>query len=49
MCSIQAYDRYQPTAENHKSSDGGRPLTFIKQNTLVSLRLTLNFIDNWIQ
>ena len=50
MCSIEAHDRMHPTEYCDASSGGGRPLPYeLKKYVLLSLGLTLNFADSWLQ
>ena len=49
MCSIEAHEREHPTV-NDDSSGGVILLVFnSKKYVLVSLGLTLNFIESWIK
>ena len=50
ICSIEAYDRKHPTVNYDASSGGVR--SFIPdsiEDALVSLEVTLDFVDSWLQ
>ena len=50
MCSVEAYDIMHSTWNYGASSGGGRPLPDESTtDVLVSLGITLNFIDSWLQ
>ena len=50
MCSIEAHNRMHPTVNCDTSSSASIPMPpYSKEHVLVSLSLTLNFIDNWLQ
>ena len=50
MCSTDAYERINPTENDDASGGGGRPLSQNStEDVLVSLWLTLNFVDPWLQ
>ena len=50
ICSIEAHDRDNPTVNDDSSSGGGIPLTpNLTKSALVSLGITLNFIENWLK
>ena len=50
MCSIESRVRMNPTGNYYASSGDGKPLPHkSKVYSLVSLGLTLNFIDSWMQ
>ena len=50
MCSIETYAIMNPTGNNDESSGGGRSLPpDSTEYELVSLGLTLNFFEIWLQ
>ena len=50
MFSIEAYDIMHPPVNEYASNGGGRPLTDGSTiDALVSLGITLNFINSWLQ
>ena len=50
MCSIEAYDRMHYYTNDDAKSGSGKPLsTHFSGNMLLSLELSLKFIDTWIQ
>ena len=50
MCSIESHVRMNATGNYYASSDDGRSLPHESTvYSLVSLGLTLNFIDSWMQ
>ena len=50
MCSIENHYRDQPTVNDDTSSVSARPLlSNWKEVVLVSLGITLNFIDSWLK
>ena len=50
MCSIETHERNYPTGNDDASSGGGRQiLPDSTKGALVSLFLTLNLIESWLQ